>query len=319
MDIFIEKTFIENFEIEYNPEKCSRVQAIIYTIFSEYTGIKLYLDIPENEIEEFVSTSELLQNLFNYNPTYNCINSFYDHIINNDPKYQTLVFTEEKKDWFAELNRQDILCFCWEDYESSINKFIQNTHFKIDLSDCVYPFDWKQLNFVGINSSFLIFSDSYILTDKSGQKIKDNIAKLLQENLDKSKKYKVFIVTDLNESETTIQSKLSRINSSLANYNTKVYLFNRIKDLEKFIIHDRLLYSNFTITDIGVGFNIYNKPSNSIITNESIFEKFTYKRLKKHLEEIQKYIMKLETWEDYNKPYKTNSKNAYKEFQNALL
>lgn len=321
MDIFIEKGFIENFEIEYDPKKCSRVQAIIYKIFAEYTGIKLFIDVSESELENFISNSELLSNLFNYNPCYNCIDDFYYYITTQGSSYQTLVFTEEKKDWFSELIKQNILCFCWEDYESSITKIIKKIHFRIDLSDKEFSLDWGVFNYISENTSFLILSDTYILKDGSGQKIKDNILRLIQNNIDSTKDYKLFIITspELSHlSEKAIKEKLTLLNTSLANYKIKIYLFNRLKACEKTTLHDRLLYTNYSIADVGIGYNLHGTESNSEIRSESIFEKFAYRKHKNHMELIKNYIIKLETWEDYNNPYKTNSKKAYEEFYNAL-
>jgi transposase len=317
MDLFVEKGFIENFEIEYDPEKCSKVQAIIYNIFSEYPRIQLYIDVREDEIDSFIYNSQLLLNISNYNPSFRCIDDFYKQITTYGSSYQTIIFTEEKRDWFSKLNTS-CLCFTWNNYEESINQFINKTHFKKDSSDIKFPFNWKTFEFLESNTSFLLFSDSYILSNKDGQKIKDNLAMLLKENLDEKNEYKIFLITDLNDAKDAVESKLSELNRILANYKTKIYAFNRLKEIEKLLMHDRILYTNYTLTDIGIGFNISKKPSNSLIATESIFEKFTYKRLNNHMLEIRDYISKLETWEDYNKPYKTNTKNAYKEFRDIL-
>ena len=80
MDIFIEKEFLENFEIEYSPEKCTKVQGVLYQIFSEYTGIKIYINTTEKELDQLIPNSELLLNILNYNPSIYCVNDFFNYI-----------------------------------------------------------------------------------------------------------------------------------------------------------------------------------------------------------------------------------------------
>ena len=78
---------------------------------------------------------------------------------------------------------------------------------------------------------------------------------------------------------------------------------------------DDLQYTNFSITESGIGFNLkIHKPINSQITSESILEKYTYNRYKSHIKKLKVYISKLEQIEQYGNPYKVNTKKAYEEF-----
>jgi hypothetical protein len=50
--------------------------------------------------------------------------------------------------------------------------------------------------------------------------------------------------------------------------------------------HDRILYTNFVMIDCPIGFNQVDRLSNSIITIETIFDKFTYNRRRRHYNKI---------------------------------
>jgi hypothetical protein len=139
---------------------------------------------------------------------------------------------------------------------------------------------------------------------------------LLKENLNKTLKYNVFIFTIADEN---IERKLKFIYSQLASFKIKIYVFNIQKSLEKFKMHDRLLYSNYAITESGSGFNLSSKkPINSQILSASVFETYTYKRFQHHLKELKEYVQKLERFEHYNNLFKANTKNAFKVFNEMI-
>jgi len=75
-------------------------------------------------------------------------------------------------------------------------------------------------------------------------------------------------------------------------------------------MHDRFLYTNYSIAESGVGFNLYqNKPNNSAVTGKSIFDYHTYTRLKNHFSLIKEEIEGLKKLETIY--YKTNSNEAF--------
>ncbi len=316
MDLFIEKEFAENFQIEYYPEKASEIQRIINSIFSKYTGVTWFL----NTSEDFIEENEFLTKLSDYNLNFK-VNVDFDKLFNNQfaPKKQTLVLTEKPRKWFPLLKEKGVLCFSYDNYEKEVKKFMQETHFKVDLSDSEnIPINWQIFKYLNSSTNFIIISDPYILTDKSDKKIKDNLIPLLKENLDKNREYKVFIFAKITDNED-INRKLKFINSQLANYNAKIYVFNIEKTIEKFSLHDRYIYSNYTITESGIGFNISTKkPNNSQVLSTSIFENYTYKRINSHLNELKKYVQKLEKFERYGNPFKTNSEKAFEAFKRII-
>lgn len=317
MDLFVEKGFVENFQIEYDPDKVSAIQESIYSIFSEYTGINWFLDVSE----EYILENELLFKLSDNNLSIK-FNLDFDKYFDNQfvPNKQTLVLTENTKDWFPLLKEKGVLCFSYDNYEKELKDFRKKTHFEIDLSDPEnIPVKWRLFSFLENNTNFIIISDPYILKDKTGQRIKDNIVPLLKENLKKDLHYKIFFIADVDINREDIDTKIGYINSQLANLKAKIYVFNIEKSIQEFHMHDRLLYSNYTITECGTGFNLnLTKPNNSMILSASIFKKCTYKRLNSHLKELAHYIKKLEKLEHASLKYKSNTRMAFKDFTEII-
>ena len=317
MELYIEKGFVENFQIEFYPEKATEIQNIIFSIFSEYHNLNWYLNTSENYIAE----NELLFKLSDINLSFKLDVDFNLLFVPEfTPKAQTIVFAEKTREWFPLLLEKGVLCFSYDNYQKELKEFIIKTRFKVDLSDEEnIPIDWKCFNYLKSNTSFVILSDPYILKDD--EKIKKNLIPLFKENLHKSKKYEIFIITNIEKKdEAGINQKLKYINSQLASFEIKLFVFNIIKSIENIVFHDRLLYSNFAITESGKGFNLFShKPENSQIISNSIFEKYTFKRFNNHLIELKKYIEKLKSLEHYNNPYKTNSVKAYKAFEGLVM
>jgi hypothetical protein len=315
MDLYVEKEFIEEFELEYYcSDSKTEVQKIIYSLFVEFTGIHLFLTDSQN----FINSSELLTKFTDNNLqidfNFSFETSFDDGFI---PKTQTLVFTRTQKKWFAGLKQNGVLCFSFDDYELEIKRFIEKTHFKIDLSDRAnIPFNRNSFIFLNEQTSFVIINDPYILCDNDGQKIKNNLIPLLKENLNKNNSYSIFLLTKV---DNEIDKKIGQLNSALNGYKVKVFVFNILQEFENLDLHDRVLYTNYTMTDSGKGFNLNtSKPSNSQIVSASIFEKHTYKRFNSHIKELEKYIGKLEKSENLNNPYRTNTKKAFEAFRQII-
>lgn len=311
MDLFVEKEFIEEFELDYDcSENKSEIQKIVFSVFTEFTQINLFI----NASVSFINESRILS-LFSDSNLNIKFNVDFDERFNNQfaLSNQTLIFTKNTKSWFSSVKSIGALCYNYNDYEIDIQYFIDRTHFKIDLSQQEnIPFKWEKFNFLNKQTNFIIISDHHILCDKDGQKIGKNLIPLLKENLDKNHSYSIFILTELAED---FEKKLGQLNSALNGYRAKIYLFHFLPEFENIDFHDRILYSNYTMTDSGKGFNLYSsKPKNSQIVNASIFEKYTFKRYNTHLKELGRYIYKLENKEHLNNPYRA-SNNAFKAFR----
>ena len=91
------------------------------------------------------------------------------------------------------------------------------------------------------------------------------------------------------------------------------FLIPRNKRLEKFEFHDRLIYTNYSMTKSGKGFNLNNiKLINSEVITSSIFNKKTYKKYLNHFDSIQEYIFTLKTV--YNNKFNNNTYNELNKF-----
>lgn len=313
MDLFVEKNFFEEFELEYYcSDHKTESQLILFQLFNQYNYIRLYTDASEKLLEE----SELLSRLTDNNASVRFEVDIDRYFQNFSGKiFQTLIFTKEPRNWFSELRSKGALCFSLCDYECGIKDFINATHLKIDLSDPEnLPFKWNKFRFIYEHSNVLIISDPYILADKSQQEIRNNLIPLLKENLNKDHHYLAFIFTDVGD-DKSLADKLQKIHSALADYNVKLFVFNRLKQITHLDFHDRIIYSNYTISESGIGFNLTHfKRANSQLISSSIFEKYTYKRFCIHFSELATYISKLEKFNHLNNPFKTNSAKAYAEF-----
>jgi len=317
MDLFVEKEFIEEFELEYF---CSDLktesQKILSRLFTEYTYIRLFTNAPEKFIEQSEFISRLTDNNASVTFNFDCDIYFQNF---SGKIFQTLILTKEPKKWSQLLISKGALCFSFSNYESGIMEFITKTHRKFDLSDPEnLPFRWNKFRLIYENANIIIFSDPYILTDKSQQELKHNLIPLLMENLDENFSYQVFIFTDIDD-ERAVKEKIQKIHSCLANYHIKLFVFNRLKQVTDFNFHDRILYSNYTISETGVGFNLSSGiKANSQIISTSIFEKYTYRRFCNHLTALSNYTLKLEKFNHLSKPFKTNSPKAYQSFSELL-
>lgn len=317
MDLFVEKEFIEEFELEYFcSDHKTESQNILYRLFTEYTYIRFFTNANEKFIEQSEFVSRLTDN--NARVTFEFgIDKYFQNF--TDSIFQTLIFTREPKKWFQPLVNKGALCFSLSDFESGIMEFIQKTHRKFDLSDPDnLPFKWNKFRMIYENSNVVIFSDPYILTDKSQQELKHNLIPLLKENLDKNHDYLAFIFTITTDGKI-IEEKIKKIYSELANYNIKFFVFNTLKFISHFDLHDRFIYSNYTISKSGLGFNLNSViKSNSEISSSSIFEKYTYKKFCTHLLELSRYTYNLENLVHLNNPYKSNSPKAFKAFRELI-
>ena len=184
-----------------------------------------------------------------------------------------MVFMSKEQDWFVDAENKGVLCFSFDNYKEKIKEIIDELHFRIDLSENFTGWDFLQ-RFKTINFNNLIVSDSYILSDKSNQKIEDNIIPILK-NLIHSKNEKIdisILTKELNPikpedkyKKEKAKKRYGKLNSSFANYKTKFSII--LNDFPyNFVLHDRNIATNFSLLDCGEGFNLVPyKASNSQI------------------------------------------------------
>lgn len=209
------------------------------------------------------------------------------------------------------MKEKGVLCFNYDTYENELEYFLETTRVTVELDNPDnIPINWEFFQFLRKERNFLIISDPYILTDSWGQEIRKNLVPLLKGNLCKEHFYSIFIITEVDDD---IEKKILLLYSALKAYHVKLYVFNRLRQIENMKMHGRILYSNYTFTKSGIGFNLnIKKIVNEEVTVDSIFNKSVYRRMNEHFSQFIGYIDRLEKLErDKFPPYTTNTPKSY--------
>lgn len=295
MELYIERKFLNKFDKNYNNET---IQKVVKEIFIEYGEKRVFIDFNLEDFESLDNKNEtfaLISNTISPTP----IDSIKEYLFSKSDFSQTIVFTNDLEDWFVDAENRGALCFCFENYQEKIKEIIEKLHFKIDLSENFLG--WEFLNkFKAINYNELLVSDGYALSDKTNQKMTDNIIPILR-NLVSNKNINISILTkDLNPikpeekyKKEKAKKRHGKLKTAFADYkaNFSIYISDFPFD---FVVHDRNIATNFSLMDCGEGFNLIPyKASNSQIISETIFDKYTYKRLKNIKKQQTEYIEKL--------------------------
>lgn len=302
LNLYIEKAFLDDFYIAYDEDSASDAQKTVYQILVNYPEKRWFLDIDINLMEEFKNLkleNPLIGEMsITIHPNY--IPSFDLKNFSTEPFLSTIIFTQKDKDWFTEAENKGVICLSIENYEEKVTRIKKEFHFKIDLSE---SFDWSKLRLFSI-LNWTVLNDNYILSDKDKQKIDKNLVPLLKRLIqDYQKEVKIDICTqDFNPPQAASQEMIfecarkrkQKLNRVFANYQVKFQIFNEMREWRELRMHDRVLMTNFQVVDCGEGFNLMPfTPSNSQIISETIFDIYTYKRLKNLIKSHKKYSQTL--------------------------
>lgn len=329
MQIFIEQAFINDYFIEYDENNLSDGKKMLNRIFTEYTELEVFIDCNNSDdIIDLSKQNRTLSQIFIHNPNAKPIGAFKDYfsseIINLN---QVIILLKHKYEWTDSLSKRGFILFFYDNYEEVIEKIINDLHFRIDLSGTNNPqfnvwTEFSRYKFLPFNSVVII--DSYILGDKSNQKINKNLVPFLQNLLEDKNKSNISLTIltynlgqDKNSSTNFFKAekekakrKIQLLNSKFALYKVDFSIVKMPKDfLSDFEFHDRLVYTNYSILEVGKGFNLsknFEKSghrSNSQILSETIFDKYTYNRIKNHLKMMSEYLIKLKNFETYDLKY----------------
>jgi hypothetical protein len=325
MDLYVEKEFIDKINNDYINQKINSSLDIIVSILKDYGEVKMYIDCNEDDLRILENENLLIAlKTANTSGPIPIDSTFEDYLFSVFNHEQTLIFTKEKKEWFNKLNQKGALCFCYDDYEEKIKDIITNCHIKIDLSDpSNFPFSWNKIEIIRtlIPLNKIIINDSYLLRKKHLEKNLYPLIKSISKNTATSKYFwsNIFPKQDQNKKEPYFNmhdiyklledkyktSEIKIIHNNGAYYNEYLRKDEYFKDsniqekMKNFKFHDRLLYTNFYIIDCAIGFNFdIEKQSNSQIIIETIFEKYSYKRLKNHSKKMDDIFKLLKNEDD---------------------
>jgi len=299
MELYIEKEFLDDFFIDYNDNNL--IQKTVKQIFEDYGDKSIFINAMENSFEDFEKLKEenpFFASICNNNMSPNFVEISWG-LIKESNFNQTLIFTNKTYDWFKDAEEKGALCFSYDSYETDIGNIIKNLHFKIDLSEGFKG--WGFLDKMNqINYNYLTITDGYILKDE--KKMRYNIFQILNKLTLSHNIYLDILTKELKpdhpkDGEKRKAKAKERYNAINDKYNSKIkniriIMSEGLINEEGFNFHDRIIQTNFSLMDCGKGFDDLkiNKISNSQIISETIFDKYTYDRLRRHKSYQTKYI-----------------------------
>lgn len=304
MELYIEKEFLEDFYIDFEGTK---IQKVVKNIITNYGDKRVFVNYNINEFEQLKTENEFFA-LISNTAVPIPVDDIYESVKKSDFS-QTLVFSKNENQWFNEIKNRGALCFSFSNYEEKIKDIIDSLHFKIDLSEPLGGWGFfKQFKKISFNK--IVITDGYVLSDKDNQKKDQNIIKILKELIIENDRHieVSFFTEDLkpiSHQKKHIQEKAKKairnLNSVFGNYKNSFEIINRALPLN-IDLHDRNLATNFSLLDSGKGFNLFPYSiSNSQLISETIFEKYTYKRLSNIFQLQKQYIDKLKKYGDSTK------------------
>ena len=283
MEIYIEKEVLDKLNYDFLNEKLILGQIKLREILQCYSELEFCTNFSFDNME--FQNYKLENPLFNKileNATlrsFRSLNQFFDEssfkqtlVIESKENYKNRDFVENKGG----------LYFTYESYAEKIEEIVTHFHKKIDLSEKFEGWS-KILNKTFLKLNEIIINDNYLIDDSNS--IDKYITPLINAVKKQSKLERIIFFTDyLNKTNYQKDQKVIQLNDK----------FNKIVKIHHnsfggFSNHDRLLYTNFLMVDCPIGFNKI-RISNSIITFETIFEKFTYNRRRRHYREIEKML-----------------------------
>lgn len=280
MEVYIEKTVLDQLNIDFIKEELSLGQLKLKDILYYYDGIIFYTD--------FAFDATQFQN-------YKIENLLFTKIIEkNSPKsipFEAFINTVKFKQTIAIESKENFkhrdlveskggLYFTYADYVTKIESILSHFHKRIDLSERfmgwhkIFTNNSLKLNEIIINDNYLLDSlsniDTYLKPLVNAVKKQNIIERIMfftdylnKSNFEKDKKEM--------ELRTTLKSCVEIIHNNFNNFSS----------------HDRVLYTNFLMIDCPIGFNQVHRVSNSVITIDTIFDKFTYNRRRRHYNIIE--------------------------------
>jgi len=297
MEVYVEREFLDNFYLEFEGKK---EQEVVLSIMTSYGDRRVFVNYELGDFEKLKSENEFFALIGNTLPAIP-VDSIEKHLFDHSDFRQVLVFMNEPQAWFDEAEKKGSICFSFSNYEKKIKEIVNNLRFKIDLSEGFKGWQFLE-RFKEIPFNNLVITDGYVLSDKANQKVEENILPILKILLEKrTGMLAIDVITKdldpLSPEPKHIKEKAKKryelLNRTFAKFRAKFKIIMDGID-NPFDFHDRIIQTNFSLTECGKGFNLsQSKRSNSQITSETIFDIYTYKRLKNHRKMQNEYINKL--------------------------
>lgn len=197
-------------------------------------------------------------------------------------------------------------------------------------TDKKYPSQYKFSDFTDFTKYFrfcdtLIIFDKYIFADKTDQKLKNNLYKLLEKILFNKAEMEITIISEFHEED--IVKNYNELNEYLTSKNINNYSINLIhhnkafypKKIEK--LHSRFILSNYVYIRSNDSFNFFkdNGEFNNLVDIDIMFNLTTQNSFSylKDLNTTKIYLSKIKNEE--NCPNKNLRITYYQSRSNALL
>ncbi|WP_431158135.1 hypothetical protein [Winogradskyella poriferorum] len=290
MQVFIESDFIEKINDDFQKMTGVRTPAleVVVSVLTEYGNLKMYIDCSLQKLKTLEDTNEIVARRISQFSGLVSLNKplkeLYEDISNFE---QVIVFTLDNEPWHSEAQKKGVLCFTYSNYNQKISDIINVCNsIKIDLSK-----RFQGWNIFGklkdIPKNYLLLNDNYILKKNA---INRNYVPLVKSILAKNIEAEVEVCTDFLNDRTLASSINTIFDKFCSQFDDDYKLNARLVHLYQYRdlnFHDRIVYSNFFMIECPVGFNFdTRKTSNSKITVDSIFDKFSYNRMNNHLRHL---------------------------------
>lgn len=281
MEIYIEKEILEKLNKDFLSDNLKSGQKSLQEILTSYSEIKFCTNfsLDNSELLKYKSENPLFNSII-VEALYQSFDSINDFISKSTFKQSIIIDSKENHKNKDLIESKGGLYFTYDNYSERIQEIIEYFHKKIDLSEQFVG--WQQIlnkTFLKINE--IIINDNYLINEINN--INNYILPLVKSVKKQCNLNRIIFITDyLNHPNYQKDIKLEILKKELRTSNIEIFHNNFIG----FTNHDRILYTNFLMIDCPIGFNQTNKRSNSVISIETIFDKFTYNRRRRHYNKI---------------------------------
>ena len=281
MEIYIEKEVLEKLNNDFLSNNLSLGQKSLREILTSYSEIKFCTNfsLDNSELLKYKSENPLF-NSITVEALFQSFDSVNDFISKSGFKQLIIIDSNENYKNRDLIESKGGLYFTYDNYSEKIEEIIDCFHKKIDLSEKFVG--WQQiLNKTFLKFNEIIINDNYLINDINN--INNYILPLVKSVKKQCNLNRIIFITDyLNHPNYQKNTKLEILKKELRITNIEI-IHNTFKGFSN---HDRILYTNFLMIDCPIGFNQVDRLSNSIITIETIFDKFTYNRRRRHYNKI---------------------------------